>query len=223
MEKRTILTEEQLNHIPKDVLIAMYVQLSETMNRVAEQNAQLLQQVSNLEEKIDILTQRYYGRKTEKASEIDGLQLSFDFDADNALNEAEYILDSSSEDTVENDTQPVRKHTKRKGKRKSDMQHLETVIDEHTIPEEKLAEYFPHGYDILPHNTYYTVEYIPAKFIEHEHHVFKYAGKRGEGILVADAPEKLLPNSILTPSLAAGVFCSKYLNAVPLTRLAEDF
>ena len=155
----------------------MYVQLSETMNRVAEQNAQLLQQVSNLEEKIDILTQRYYGRKTEKASEIDGLQLSFDFDADNALNEAEYILDSSSEDTVENDTQPVRKRTKRKGKRKSDMQHLETVIDEHTIPEEKLAEYFPHGYDILPHNTYYTVEYIPAKFIEHEHHVFKYAGK----------------------------------------------
>ena len=82
MEKRTILTEEQLNHVPKDVLIAMYVQLSETMNRVAEQNAQLLQQVSNLEEKIDILTQRYYGRKTEKASEIDGLQLSFDFDAD---------------------------------------------------------------------------------------------------------------------------------------------
>lgn len=223
MEKRTILTEEQLNHVPKDVLIAMYVQLSETMNRVAEQNTQLLQQVSNLEEKIDILTQRYYGRKTEKASEIDDLQLSFDFDADNALNEAEYILDSSSEDTVENDTQPVRIRTKRKGKRKSDMQYLETVIDEHTIPEEKLAEYFPHGYDILPHNTYYTVEYIPAKFIEHEHHVFKYAGKRGEGILVADAPEKLLPNSILTPSLAAGVFCSKYLNAVPLTRLAEDF
>ena len=66
MEKRTILTEEQLNHIPKDVLIAMYVQLSETMNRVAEQNTQLLQQVLNLEEKIDILTQRYYGRKTEK-------------------------------------------------------------------------------------------------------------------------------------------------------------
>ena len=77
---------------------------------------------------------------------------------------------------------------------------LQCSNDEHTIPEEKLNEYFPHGYDVLPHNTYYTVEYIPAKFIEHEHHVFKYAGKHGEGIRVADAPEKLLPNSILTPT-----------------------
>ena len=76
---------------------------------------------------------------------------------------------------------------------------------------------------LLPHNTYYTVAYLPAKFIEHEHHVFKYAGKRGEGIRVADAPEKLLPNSILTPGLAAGIFNAKYLNAVPLTRLGEDF
>ena len=223
MEKRTILTEEQLNQVPKDVLVTLYLQLADTMKQVSEQNAQLLRQVSNLEEKIDILTQRYYGRKTEKASEIDDLQISFDFYANNALNEAEHILDSSSEDAAEDDTQPVCRRTKRKGKRKADMQHLETIIDEHTIPEEKLTEFFPHGYDILPHNTYYTVEYIPAKFIEHEHHVFKYAGKRGEGILVADAPEKLLPNSILTPSLAAGVFCSKYLNAVPLARLAEDF
>ena len=223
MEKKAILTEEQLNQVPKDVLVSLYLQLADTMKQVSRQNAQLLLQVSNLEDKIDILTQRYYGRKTEKASEIDGLQISFDFDADHALNEAEHILDESSEDAAEDNTKSVCKRSKRKGKRKSDLQHLETVIDEHTVSEEKLAEVFPHGYDILPYHTYYTVEYIPAKFIEHEHHVFKYAGKRGEGILVADAPEKLLPNSILTPSLAAGVFCSKYLNAVPLTRLAEDF
>lgn len=223
MEKVKTLTGEQLNNVPKDVLITMYMQLSETMNRLTEQNAQLLRQVSNLEEKINILTQRQYGRKTEKASEIDDLQLSFDFDADGALNEAEYILESASEEVTEDDTISVRKHTKRKGKRRADLQYLETVIDEHTIPEERLNEVFPRGYDILPHKTYYTVEYIPAKFIEHEHHVFKYAGKGGEGILVADAPEKLLPNCFLTPSLAAGVFCSKYLNAVPLARLAEDF
>ncbi len=35
--------------------------------------------------------------------------------------------------------------------------------------------------------------------------------------------EKLLPNSILTPSLAAGIFCCKYVNALPLSRQAEDF
>ena len=224
MEKKTLLTEEQLNLIPKDVLVTMYLQLIDTMQQVVAQNNQLLRQVAALEEKINILTQRQFGRKTEKASEIDGLQLSFNFDVENALNEAEYLLDTASAEECEPDaTQPVHKRTKRKGKRKSDLQYLETVINEHTISEEKLNEYFPHGYDILPHNTYYTVEYIPAKFIEHEHHVFKYAGKRGEGIRVADAPEKLLPNSVLTPSLAAGIFVAKYLNAVPLARLGEEF
>ena len=224
MEKKTLLTEEQLNLIPKDVLVTMYLQLVDTMNQIVTQNNQLLRQVAALEEKINILTQRQFGRKTEKASEIDGLQLSFDFEVENALNEAEYLLDTASAEECEPDAaQPVRKRAKRKGKRKSDLQYLETVINEHTISEEKLNEYFPHGYDILPHNTYYTVEYIPAKFIEHEHHVFKYAGKRGEGIRVADAPEKLLPNSVLTPSLAAGIFVAKYLNAVPLARLGEEF
>lgn len=224
MEKKIHLTEEQLKHIPKDVLITMYLQLTETMNKVAEQNNQLLRQVASLEEKIDILTQRHFGRKTEKASEIDDLQLSFLSDAAEALNEAEYLLDHAEGSQLEpSPEEPVRKRTKRKGKRQSDMQYLETVIDEHTIPEEKLNEYFPRGYDVLPHNIYYTVEYVPAKFVEHEHHVFKYAGKHGEGIRVADAPEKLLPNSILTPSLAAGIFNAKYLNAVPLTRLGEDF
>ena len=224
MEKKTLLTKEQLNLIPKDVLVTMHLQLIDTMQQVVAQNNQLLRQVVALEEKINILTQRQFGRKTEKASEIDGLQLSFDFEVENALNEAEYLLDTASAEECEPDaTQPVHKRTKRKGKRKSDLQYLETVIDEHTIPEEKLNEYFPHGYDVLPHNTYYTVEYIPAKFIEHEHHVFKYAGKRGEGIRVADAPEKLLPNSVLTPSLAAGIFVAKYLNAVPLARLGEEF
>ena len=224
MEKKIHLTEEQLNQIPKDVLITMYLQLTDTMNRVAEQNNQLLRQVASLEEKIDILTQRHFGRKTEKASEIDELQLSFLSDAAGSLNEAEYLLDTAESSELEpSPLESVRKRTKRKGKRKSDMQYLETVIDEHTISEEKLNEYFPRGYDILPPNTYYTVEYVPAKFIEHEHHVFKYACKHGEGIRVADAPEKLLPNSILTPSLAAGIFNAKYLNAVPLSRLGEDF
>ena len=34
MEKRAKLTEEQLNQIPKDVLVSMYLQLSDTMKQV---------------------------------------------------------------------------------------------------------------------------------------------------------------------------------------------
>ena len=98
MEKTSKLTEEQLNQVPKDVLVTMYLQLADTMKQVAEQNNQLLRQVTSLEEKISILTQRHFGRKTEKASEIDDLQLTFDFYEKRALNEAEHILDSANAD-----------------------------------------------------------------------------------------------------------------------------
>ena len=74
MEKKTLLTKEQLNLIPKDVLVTMHLQLIDTMQQVVAQNNQLLRQVAALEEKINILTQRQFGRKTEKAPEIDGLQ-----------------------------------------------------------------------------------------------------------------------------------------------------
>lgn len=154
MEKTSKLTEEQLNQVPKDVLVTMYLQLADTMKQVAEQNNQLLRQVTSLEEKISILTQRHFGRKTEKASEIDELQMTFDFYEKRALNEAEHILDSANADEIEPDSsQSVRKRTKRTGKRLSDLQYLETVIDEHTIPEEKLNEYFPRGYEYFPSDT----------------------------------------------------------------------
>lgn len=111
MEKTSKLTEEQLNQIPKDVLVTMYLQLSDTMKQVAEQNNQLLRQVASLEEKINILTQRYFGRKTEKASEIDDLQLTFDFYEKHALNEAEHILDSANAERIEPDPFTVRTQT----------------------------------------------------------------------------------------------------------------
>ena len=63
MEKKTLLTEEQLNLIPQDVLVTMHLQLVDTMKQIVSQNNQLLRQVAALEEKINILTQRQFGRK----------------------------------------------------------------------------------------------------------------------------------------------------------------
>ena len=63
MEKKTLLTEEQLNLIPKDVLVTMHLQLVDTMKQIVSQNNQLLRQVTALEEKVNILTQRQFGRK----------------------------------------------------------------------------------------------------------------------------------------------------------------
>lgn len=227
MEKNKKITAEKLNDVPKDVLVMMYLQLLETMDKMVSQNNQLIKQVASLEEKICILNQRQFGRKTEKATDIDGAQLQIDLNTMEILNEAEYITDNAESSTVtEPDFEkPVIKmpRSKKKEKRELDLKYLKKESVEHKISEEKLNEYFPDGYYELPEYKYYTVEFVPATFVEYEHIVHKYAGKSGEGIRMADMPEKLLPNSVLTPSLASAVFNSKYVNAIPLNRLSEDF
>lgn len=117
----------------------------------------------------------------------------------------------------------VVKRKKQKGKREADLKHIETQIDMHEISDERLSELFPRGYDRLADEVYCDLEYVPAKFIKHEHHIAIYAGKYHEGVVRADRPERLLQNSILTPGLAAAIFNAKYVNAVPINRLAEEF
>ena len=89
----------------------------------------------------------------------------------------------------------------------------------------KLAEKkFSKGWKCLPDEVYKELKYIPATFKVLEHHVKVYAGKRdGEGVLRAEVPNRLLAHSIVTPELAAAVFNAKYVNAIPLNRLSEEF
>lgn len=113
---------------------------------------------------------------------------------------------------------------KRTGKRSEDISQLEVVVDETiTLPEDALNTLFPEGYRRLPDEVYHEVEYIPARLLVHEKHIAVYAGKNDTGIVKANRPERLLKNSLLTPSLAAGVIEAKYVNHIPLNRLSEDF
>lgn len=216
------MTEEQLKNLPKEMLISMYMQLAEMLDTVTSQNEHLIKQMESLEEKISILTQQKFGRKTERSNTIDG-QLSFDFDTMAIINEAEHILATDGEAAEPEMETVIVTRKKRKGKRAYDLSHVEVQVDEHILTEEKLNELFPRGYDRLKDEIYSDLEYIPAKFVKHEHHVAIYAGRHNEGIVRADRPERLLNNSILTTGLAAGIFNAKYVNAVPINRLAEEF
>lgn len=50
-----------------------------------------------------------------------------------------------------------------------------------------------------------------------------YAGKDNQTIVKANRPTDLLRNSIVTPSLEAAILNSKYVNAIPLYRLEQEF
>ena len=222
MEKRTI-SRDELHRIPHDLLVDMFLQMDSSLTMMQKQNETLIKQISGLQESIAVLTQQRFGRKTEKLSEMPG-QLSLTFDTDDAINEAEAITDDGIPEEPEMETVIVRRKPKTKGKREADLSGMETVIEPAvTIPEERLLELFPKGYHRLPDEVYKDLEYQPAKLVVHEHHIAVYAGNGDTGVVRADRPERLLKNSILTPSLAAAIFEEKYVNHSPYNRIEASF
>ena len=222
MKKGTI-SRDELHKIPHDLLVDMFLQLNTSLTMMQKQNETLIKQVSSLQESIAVLTQQRFGRKTEKLSELPG-QMSLTFDLSDAVNEAEVITDGGIPEEPDFETVVVRRKNKTRGKREADLAGMETIIEPAvTIPEEQLLELFPKGYHRLPDEVYKELEYQPAKFLVHEHHIAVYAGNGDTGIVRADRPERLLKNSILTPSLAAGIFEEKYVNHSPYNRIEASF
>ncbi len=225
--KTTTLTQEELNNIPHQMIVKMYMQLAQSFDALTNQNKELDRKLDILQEQLALLTQQRFGRKTEKTSSIPVEQITIDdilsLGVRNIFNEAEAIVSES--DVEEPDVETITyTRRKKKGKREEDLKEIEVVVEDTiTISEEELAGHFPYGYNRLPDEIYKDLEYIPAKFLVHEHHIAVYAGKKDTGIIKADRPERLLKNSILTPSLAAGVINEKYINHIPLNRLSEDF
>ncbi len=217
--KAKTFTQEELNNISKESLIKMYLALAESFEKVTIQ-------LENLTEQVAILTQQRFGRKTEKSFALTSDQMTIaDLLPENMkdiFNEAEATADDSAkEPEVET---IIYQRRKRVGKRSEDISKLEVIVDETiTLPDEELNELFPDGYRRLPDEVYHEVEYVPAKLVVHEKHIAVYAGKNDTGVVKAARPERLLKNSLLTPSLAAGVIDAKYVNHIPLNRISEDF
>lgn len=221
------ITRDELNNLSKDAIVTMYLQLTDSFHvllsqteKIQQQNDQLLKQVSSLQESVAVLTQQRFGRSTEKTAEIEG-QLSFDLSDMLILNKAEELSKEGAPAEPEMEEVIVHRKKRTKGKRDADLEGLESVDEWHYLSEEELASRFPDGYRQLPDEVYRDLEFIPSKFLVHVHHVGVYAGK--DTIIRADRPYRLIQNSILTPALGAAVFNAKYVNAVPLNRLSEEF
>lgn len=209
--------QEQLNQMSREQLVDSYIQM-------AEKQEKLEKQLINLQQSVAMLNQQRFGRKTEKVLPTQN-QLSFDSLDLEIFNEAEaFARDRTAEPEYE---EVVIKRKKRKGKREDDIKNVELVVDPTiTLPEDKLIELFPNGYKMLPDEVYKTLEHIPEQFIAHEHHYAVYASKDGTKVVRASAtlkPERLLQNSLLTPSLMAGILNAKYVNHMPLNRISTDY
>ena len=208
--KKTDLTKEQLMRMSREELVSAYLESLEESQRQQEQ-------IDRLTEDFNQMKAMLFSSKSEKkkADEVDG-QISMEF------NEAEAAApkdEAEEQITIKEHTRSVKKA----GKKEADLSKLPREVVTHSIPEEKLKEIFPNGWKQLPDEIYTNVEYIPAKFIAKEHHIEVYCSKNDDRIVRADHPKELLDGSIVTPSLLAGIMNNKYVNALPLYRMEQEF
>ena len=216
-------TEEQLNTLDKSFIVNLFLQLQDQNDKLSGEIQELNKKMEVLIEQITLANKNRFGRSSEKMTdtsqicfmEVDGTIVFF--------NEAEAVsdLDAEEPDTLEN--KPARK-AKAVGKKEADIKDLPVNIINHYLTDEELvAEFGKNGWKQLPDAISKRYRFIPAKVEIDEHHVGVYASKTDDRIIKADHPKALLHGSLVSPTIAAAIMNGKYVNAVPLYRLEQEF
>lgn len=216
-------TEEQLNTLDKSFIVNLFLQLQDQNDKLSGEVQELNKKMEVLIEQITLANKNRFGRSSEKT--MDTSQICF-MEVDGTIvffNEAEAIsdLDAEEPDTLEN--KPARK-PKTVGKKEADIKDLPVNIINHYLTDEELvAEFGENGWKQLPDAISKHYRFIPAKVEIDEHHVGVYASKTDDRIIKAEHPKALLHGSLVSPTIAAAIMNGKYVNAVPLYRLEQEF
>ena len=216
-------TEEQLNNVDKSFLIQLLLQQQEQLEAITKELHASNEKMQLLMEQVILGKQKRFGRSSEKMEdtnqicfrEVDGTIVFF--------NEAEAVCDLNAAEPEDLELKPS-KQAKRKGKKAADLSGLPVRRIDHYLSEEELeAEFGVNGWKQLPDAISKKYHFVPAKVEVEEHHIGVYASKTDEHMVKADHPKALLHGSLVSPSLAAAIINGKYVNAVPLYRLEQEF
>ncbi|MEE0643097.1 IS66 family transposase [Blautia sp.] len=216
-------TKEQLNSVDKPFLIQLLLQQQEQLEAITKELHASNEKMQLLMEQVILGKQNRFGRSSEKMEdtsqicfrEVDGTIIFF--------NEAEAVCDLNA---AEPDALELKspKQPKRKGKKEADLSGLPVRRIDHYLSEEELeAEFGVRGWKQLPDAISRKYHFVPAKAEVEEHHIGVYASKTDEHMVKADHPKTLLHGSLASPSLGAAIINGKYVNAVPLYRLEQEF
>lgn len=219
-------SESELNSFNKAALISLFLsmqsmadELSSTVNSQKEQMNQMNQKLDLLLEQLNISKQHQFGRSSEKIDFEGQLSLGECFNEAEAIITNKYVLEPELEQICPS---PYTRK-KAKGKREQDLKDLPVKVIPHELSEEELVSRLGSKWKRLPDEVYQRLAFHPATFEVEEHHVAVYAGMDGQTIIRGNRPADLLRNSIATPSLEAAIMNSKYVNAIPLYRLEQEF
>ena len=216
-------TEEQLNSVDKSFLIQLLLQQQEQLEAITKELHASNEKMQLLMEQVILGKQNRFGRSSEKMEdtsqicfrEVNGTIVFF--------NEAEAVCDLNAAEPEDLELKSP-KQPKRKGKKEADLSGLPVRrIDHYLSAEELEAEFGVRGWKQLPDAISRKYHFVPAKVEVEEHHIGVYASKTDEHMVKADHPKTLLHGSLVSPSLGAAIINGKYVNAVPLYRLEQEF
>ena len=218
----TKYTEEDLNRVDKSLLIRMFLNQQEQLEKVSADLHSLDKKMQTMMEQLILANKNRFGRSSERMEDIQ--QISF-AEVDGTIvffNEAEAVCDLDAPEPETLEAAPERRK-KAKGKKEQDMSGLPTNRIDHYMTEEELtAEFGKNGWKQLPDAIARRYRFIPAKVEVDEHHVGVYASRSDGHMVKAAHPKSLLHGSPVSASLAAAIMNGKYVNAVPLYRLEQE-
>ena len=216
-------TEEQLNSFDKSLLVQLLVAQQEQNETLAKELHDLNEKMQLLMEQVILSNKKRFGTSSEKM-EMENQICFMEKDGNIVFfNEAEAVCDFEAEEPEEIECKPETKK-KRSGKKEEDISGLPVTIISHYMTEKELiAEFGENGWKQLPDMIAKRYRFIPAKVEVDEHHIGVYAGKADGRMIKAAHPKALLHGSLVSPSIAAAIMNGKYVNAVPLYRLEQEF
>jgi transposase len=203
--------------------------VAELQNIIVEREKQYRAHIKILEEKIRLLQDKIFGRKSEKlpAREDKYCQLALFNEAEDIADKAATSQEQEMSDTaeVDTDTISVPAHTRQKPGRKPIPDHLPRVEVIHDLSEEEKLCGCGCQMSRIGEEVSEKLDIIPAQIQVIRHIRYKYACKNCEGVeseqsavKVAPTPPQLIPKSMATAGLVAYVVVSKFADALPFYR-----
>lgn len=230
------LSEEQLVKLNKKDVLQLLLESMAQEKELRSQLAVLTDELKRTNQQMQVILEKWnlaqanrFGRSSEKMGYDTGIcqQLELAVMYAECFNEAEATVNGTPPDEPDMEEVTVTAHKRKKhaGKREEDLKdlpHAEPVIS--TLTEEELLEQLGPGYRQLKDEVYQRLEFHPSSFEVKEYHICVYVSADGKKFAKAKRPQAdLFRNSIATPSLLAGILNYKYVNALPVHRLAQDF
>lgn len=216
-------TEEQLNTFDKSLLIKLLVDQQEQNEKLTNELHEVNEKLQLIMEQLVLSNKKRFGTSSEKM-EIEN-QICF-YEKNGTIcffNESEAVCDFSAEEPDDLEAKPAKKK-KRSGKKEEDISGLPVNVINHYMTEDELTtEFGENGWKQLPDMVTKCYHFTPAKVEVDEHHVGVYASKSDGHMVKADHPKVLLHGSLVSSSLAAAIINGKYVNAMPLYRMEQEF